>query len=86
MDAKSLDQNNREKQDVKIVSRWIDDIEAEKQELVDKVQRRMDAVVDAAVDYIQDEPDYDWEKRWDALEATVNALLELRNVPERLKE
>jgi hypothetical protein len=58
--------------------------EAAKGALVDEVQRRLDAVVDTAVAYIQNEPEHEWEARYDALEAAVGSLLELRGDPAAL--
>lgn len=48
---------------------------------VDEVQRRMDAVVDAAVKWRQGDVADNWEAEADALEEAVDSLLELRTAP-----
>lgn len=47
--------------------------------VVTEVQRRMDAVVDAAVEWHQS--DADWMEKSDALETAIDSLLELRESP-----
>lgn len=47
--------------------------------LVDEVQRRMDAVVDAAVDWRQADTDEDYDAKCETICVTVDSLLELRS-------
>ncbi len=56
-----------------------DSAAAMKGELVDEVQRRMDAVVEAAVE--EHSADADWPEAADKLSAAIESLLELRDKP-----
>lgn len=49
-------------------------------EIVNEVQRRMDAVVDAAVEWHQDEGE-EWSQKAEILGDAIDALLELREPP-----
>lgn len=50
----------------------------ETEALVDEVQRRMDAVVDAAVEWHQSDGQQDWIGKADVLAQAIDSLLELR--------
>jgi len=56
---------------------------ADEGQLIDEVQRRMDAVVEAAVEWHQSgrEGDDTWFDKSEALSAAINSLLELRAAP-----